>query len=477
MSNESVTEFCKWWASLSPQQLPRPAATVFEEHKHQRYYLFAEDLKRRWSASRDSIDQILSSEQEKVRAAIASASQELVRWFDDVARPALDEMLSGLRKSGDALLVRLAGEGGPFAVRSRAWLAELRKTAAEAVEILDQVPPYLSLGAQAHRPELPLRRSTGVWATVEVLHNWPWRDLFTIRDSLADLKESSLQECIDQTGAVATLLTGHCEAAWLKALKTIPVSCASVHFDVATSSWVAAHVLSLVLDARDDGIMTRQAHDWAQQLLAPFQVWYAKHGGSEELRADRNGIEVIEPIRALNTAFVPPNPEVTWLPSSHVRNYCLFLRFLGDQVVAGAAEHAVISSLPSASLAGVTKAKEKRAQSLRSPVLAPMKAPSVDQCVIDAVWTERGYTLRLGTVNALDQRPVHVLPAFVVRVLGVVGQIKSDDGQVKALKKDDPSRFRAWFRAHFDVADGGDPLPLTKGSFIRAWRSSPPKQS
>ena len=427
-------------------------------------------MKRRWLAARGSFEQLFSSERENARAAVASASDDLVAWLDGIGRPALDRMLSELSKKDDELLVRLACEGGPFATRSRAWIANLRDSAVRAVEVLDRVPPYLSLGAQANRPELPLRRSTGVWATVELLHNWPWRDFFTVRDSLADLKEP-----IEGVQGVASLLVGHCEPAWLKALKQIRPSVTSVHFEVATNSWIAAHVLSLVLDAREDGIMTIEAHDWAQQLLAPFQVWYAKHGGSEELRPDQNGIEVIEPIRALNTAFVPPNPEVTWMPSSHVRDYCLFLRFLGDQIV-GAAHGLTTAAVAVTAEADSTVAQEAQSRNEKGSALIPIQAPSAADCVLDVVWSELGYIVRLGTRNAPDQRVVPVLPVHVIRVLGVVGQIKPDNGPPEDLKKDDPSRFRAWFRAHFKVADGGNPLQLIKGAFVKAWHSSPPKQ-
>lgn len=471
MPSDSVTGFCKWWASLSPKQLPQPKATVRMEHKHQRYYLFAQEMKRRWLASRSSFDQVFSSDRETVRAVVATASSNLVAWFDGFGRPAIEGSLSELSKKDDALIVRLACEGGPFATRSLAWLETVRDAAARAVNVLEQVPPYLSLGAQAHRPELPLRRSSGVWATVEHLHNWPWRDYFTIRDSLADLKEP-----IERVQGVAAILFRHCEPPWLNALKRIPYTCASVHLDVAMNPWVAAHVLTLVLDAKEDGIMTREAHDWAQQLLAPFQVWYAKHGGSDELRSDHNGIQLIEPIRALNTAFVPPNPEVTWMPSSHVRNYCLFLRFLGDQIVGAAHEAAAETPISRPPSSSSTDMEHRRTRKATGVALVPIKAPSVGECVLEAVWSERGYIVSLGTKYAPNQRVVQRLPKSVRRVLEIVGAIDPDGDKPPALAKDDPSRFRAWFHAHFAVADEGDPLPRVKGSFIRAWYQPEPKR-
>jgi hypothetical protein len=250
------------------------------------------------------------------------------------------------------------------------------------------------------------------------------------------------------------LLTSHCEAPWLEALGKIPESSASVQAEVAGSCWTAVHVLHLVMHPIG-GTLTREAYDWAQQLTAPFQPWYESLGGVDDRVPDANGVLVCYPVRSLNSAFVRPDPRVTYFASSHVRYPCLFLRFLVDRVVAG-----------------VDGAMRTAAQISKTigPLGARIKASSVAECVIEPFWGEGTWCVDLGNRTAPSQRVIPRLPKPVVRVLKVVGSIpRGADDPPTALKHDDPARFRKWFHQVFDVAEQGNPLPRSAGGFVPAW--------
>jgi len=451
MATNSVESFCNWWRGLKPAQLPQPSATAEEELKHRHYYTFAEDLRRHWSEVVDYFDLLLELDRVRVFDSVSKASGELVGWIDATAKPTLVGILEGLRNQSNQLLQHFGNPDAMFARRCREWLDGLRASAAAASGSLDSTPPYVSIGAQAGRAELPIRQSTGVWAENGVCGVWPWANIHLIGECLPERPKFG-----DDPWPVVDLLRALCDGPWQAALVRIPASSASVHSDVAARPWTHAHVLKLVLDSSGGGQLTLQAYQWAQQLLAPFQLWYANLGGVDDLREDAKGVLLIEPILSMNTAFVPPSPRVTYFASSHIRYYCLFLRFLVDHLVAGVAD--------------VPKPKAKGKQ--KHIVVA-----TVSDAIIEVEWGGKRYVAWLRTRRGAAEHFVGRLPASVDRVLKSVQAIKTGPGERVTLKHDDPSRFRSWFRSFFLVVDGSDPLPFAKGAPLQAWHRTHPSKS
>lgn len=456
MGNGKIDDFCAWWRSLTPTDLPQPAATAIEERRHQHYYVFANELKRRWSDCAAAFQALYASDKARVVSVVESASEELTTWFDDLAKPTLVRILKELRSKDDPLLQRLGALDGPFGRRAVDWLDKLRSSAESAAKNLLECPPYLSLGAQARRPETRLERSTGVWATHDVLHNWPWRDFVVVRDSLLELRDfgSDYPRWME-------LLTAHCEGPWLEVLRKIPDSSVSVQAEVAGSSWTAVHVLELLLCA-NQGMLSWDAYHWAQQLTALFQPWYERLGGVSGRMRDEYGVLSIHPIRSMNSAFAEQDPGVTNFASSDIRYPTLFLRFLVDRIVAAA------------------DSASRRADQLSKPgdrLGSRIKSPAVSDCVISAFWSERWYVAEVGTKNAPAQRTISRLPKSVVRVLQSLGELpRGQDEPPISLKHDDRTRFRAWFHGVFNVAEKGDPIPKSSGGFFAGWHTRKPRR-
>jgi hypothetical protein len=213
--------------------------------------------------------------------------------------------------------------------------------------------------------------------------------------------------------------------------------------------------LNLVLYKHTDGQLHTEPRDWSQQLIGPYQPWYTDLGGKDNVQVDRVGVPVIEPLRTLRTPFAPPSPRVTNYRSAHVRDYCLYLRFLVDTLVARIAE------VPSPAPVG----NRKRIQ-----------VPTVAECRIEPTWTPDGYIVHLGTKATPRQFPLASLPVHVLRVLRHVGDIPVGEGESVKLAKDDRRRFGEWVAVHFDIVDGSKPLLRVKKSWVKAWYAPRPNQ-